>query len=73
MRGVMTIIEIIFLISQQNICCDPSLEPVLMMGHKICFYEKICTIIPTKPCYPFFSEALQWFINSDLCFWHSEP
>ena len=36
--------NIFFLFRNENICCDPSLEPslqeVLMMGHKIRFVEE---------------------------------
>ena len=39
--------KIFILFLNENICCDPSLEPSqLMMGHKICFYGEIWLIIP---------------------------
>ena len=42
--------KIFFLFLNENIYCHPSLnrlrEMVLMMGHKICFYEEIWLIIP---------------------------
>ena len=40
----------VFLISNLNICCDPSLEPSWWDGyndsHNLCFYGKVRTLIP---------------------------
>ena len=48
--------KINFLNSQENIHCDPSLEPsretVLMRGHNISFIGKLGKLFLNYPCYP---------------------
>ena len=55
-RGVIEdISKIFFLISQWKHILRPLIrlkETVLMMGHKICFYEQIWLIIPKLPLLP---------------------
>ena len=56
-RGVMRIIQkYFFLFLNENICCDPSLEPSRRDGsndgHKICFYGEIWLIIPKLSLFP---------------------
>ena len=55
-RGVIEVnSKIIFLISQKNICCDPSLEPSRPDssngGSQLMFYGKIWKIMPLTPSY----------------------
>ena len=49
--GVLRLIQTFFFFLDENICCDPSLEPSLMVGHNICF-KRVWKIIPKLSLLP---------------------